>query len=202
VNKSRVLIVGPSPHLEGMGLGNLIDSYDIIVRMNQGYKLMKELPNDYGSRVDMLFLNGWSSRNVTDKYLKSEYGIPAKNIYKKHRQLKSVIGKKYKVPYNTNSNLGIIAVFNLLDMGYSDISLTGYSFYQTNTKYSDKYISENPSDPDCNVQFKTKIGHDQFKNVSNLQYFIENYNITLLEDTTYYYNKFKKEKLCLHKPQS
>lgn len=191
----KVIIVSSSPHLEGMGLGKLIDSYDIVVRMNQGYKLMKLLPKDYGSKTDMLFLNVWSSENVSRDFLYKNYNIPSEKIYNKNKTLTAKPKSKYKIPVNTNHNLGIIAIFNLLEMGYTDITLTGYSFYLTDRKYSSHYISNDPKSPDYNVQFKDKVGHNQKHTVLNLKYFIENNNIKLLEDTQYYYNKFLEEKI-------
>lgn len=193
----KVIIVSSSPHLEGIRLGKLIDDYDIVVRMNQGYRLMKSLPKDYGSRVDMLFLNGWSTRQLSNKFLLDNYGITKEKIFNKHKSLKTQPNSNYKIPFITNHNLGVIAIFNLLEMGYTDITLTGYSFYLTDRKYSSKYISEDSKSPDCNVQFKEKVGHNQEHTVLNLKYFIENHNIKLLWDTQYYYDKFIKEKIKL-----
>ena len=191
----KVIIVSSSPHLEGMRLGKLIDSYDIVVRMNQGYRLMKSLPKDYGSKTDMLFLNSWSSTRVNKNFLYENYKISSEKIYNKHKTLKSSPDSKYKIPVKTNHNLGIIAIFNLLEMGYTDITLTGYSFYLTDKKYSNHYISNDSKSPDCNLEFKDKVGHNQKHTVLNLKYFIENHNIKLLEDTKYYYDKFLDEKI-------
>jgi len=35
VENKKVVIVGPSPHLENKRLGSLIDSYDIVCRINE-----------------------------------------------------------------------------------------------------------------------------------------------------------------------
>ena len=54
LNNKRVVIVGPSPYLNDLGLGETIDSYDTIIRINQGHKLVKN-PTIFGSRTDILY---------------------------------------------------------------------------------------------------------------------------------------------------
>ena len=46
----RVAYVGPAPYMKGLGQGELIDSYDVVVRIQHG------IPNeeDYGSRTDII----------------------------------------------------------------------------------------------------------------------------------------------------
>lgn len=56
LENKRVAIVGPSPHLMGSGMGSLIDSYDIVVRVNY-FQTPTEFKTDYGSRTDIMFHN-------------------------------------------------------------------------------------------------------------------------------------------------
>ena len=35
----KVVIVGPAPHMRGWRQGELIDSYDVVVRVSKGYEL-------------------------------------------------------------------------------------------------------------------------------------------------------------------
>tara|TARA_Y100001963_G_scaffold159287_1_gene262345 strand:- start:21560 stop:22303 length:744 start_codon:yes stop_codon:yes gene_type:complete len=51
----RVAIVGPSPHLIGRNIGDLIDSYDIVCRVNEVHATGYEA--DYGDRTDIIFHN-------------------------------------------------------------------------------------------------------------------------------------------------
>ena len=44
----RIAYVCPSPHLKGLGMGKLIDSYDLVVRVNQAYH---QLPSDWEDYV-------------------------------------------------------------------------------------------------------------------------------------------------------
>ena len=57
----RVAYVGPAPYMKGLGQGELIDSYDVVVRIQHG------IPNeeDYGSRTDII-----------QSCLNSNYGPP------------------------------------------------------------------------------------------------------------------------------
>ena len=54
-NKTTI-IVGPSPHLKGKNMGNFIDSFDLVVRINE-LGIRKEYFTDYGSRTDVAFLS-------------------------------------------------------------------------------------------------------------------------------------------------
>jgi hypothetical protein len=56
VRDKKVAIVGPAPHLTGKKIGNLIDSYDVVVRVNY-FQTPKETKKDYGSRTDIMFHN-------------------------------------------------------------------------------------------------------------------------------------------------
>lgn len=61
INGKNVIIVGPSNSLEGKGLGKVIDSYDIVIRINRWYYMNNH--NDYGSRCDVYYVNGEMSRS-------------------------------------------------------------------------------------------------------------------------------------------
>lgn len=54
IEDKNVAIVGPSSYLKGKKLGNLIDSYDIVIKINRFESLPSE---DFGYKVDILFSN-------------------------------------------------------------------------------------------------------------------------------------------------
>lgn len=54
VKNKRVAIAGPSPHLQGKGLGKKIDSYDVVCRLNE---ILYSNEDDYGSKTDICFWN-------------------------------------------------------------------------------------------------------------------------------------------------
>ena len=49
----KVIVVGPSPSLEGSGKGKEIDGYDIVVRVNKGFPIEEGFESDLGSRTDI-----------------------------------------------------------------------------------------------------------------------------------------------------
>jgi len=55
VKDKSVIIVGPSPHLKGEKLGSFIDSFDIVVRINEFF--VESQKEDYGSKTNIAFLN-------------------------------------------------------------------------------------------------------------------------------------------------
>lgn len=56
VENKKVVIVGPSPQMIGSQTGPLIDSYDVVVRVNY-FQTPNNLKIDYGSRTDIMFHN-------------------------------------------------------------------------------------------------------------------------------------------------
>lgn len=52
----RVALVGPASQTEIMGIGKLIDSYDVVARVGQYNRLV---PNEVGSRTDIIMENFW-----------------------------------------------------------------------------------------------------------------------------------------------
>ena len=54
IKDKTIALVGPSCYLEGKNKGKLIDSNDIVIKINNYYKLPE---NDYGEKVDILFYN-------------------------------------------------------------------------------------------------------------------------------------------------
>lgn len=56
LNGKRVIIVGPAPE-EGYvdGFGDFIDSFDIVVRVNRGWRMSKENPEVFGSKTNILY---------------------------------------------------------------------------------------------------------------------------------------------------
>jgi len=49
----KVVIVGPSPYLVDQGRGSYIDSFDVVIRMNKGWKIANDRVCDYGSKTSI-----------------------------------------------------------------------------------------------------------------------------------------------------
>jgi len=51
----RVVIVGPAPSIVGSDQRDLIDSYDVVVRLNRALPVPEHLKKDVGTRTDVLY---------------------------------------------------------------------------------------------------------------------------------------------------
>lgn len=63
IDGKRVVIVGPAPYLKNKKIGDYIDSFDTIIRVNRGHSLINDSIN-YGSRTDILY--HCMSQNIED----------------------------------------------------------------------------------------------------------------------------------------
>lgn len=52
LSNKKVVLVGPAWDTKGMGQGKLINSYDVVIRMNNGVFFTNKLKNDLGNRTD------------------------------------------------------------------------------------------------------------------------------------------------------
>ena len=58
IKDKNVLLIGPSDFLEEKNLKDFIDSSDIVIRINLGYKLtLDENNKDYGTKTNVVYLN-------------------------------------------------------------------------------------------------------------------------------------------------
>lgn len=64
IKNKRVILVGPSPFMSGKKFGEKINSYDIIVRINQGIFLPSSNSEDFGNRTDVVY----TSQRARDEY--------------------------------------------------------------------------------------------------------------------------------------
>lgn len=55
IENKRVVLVGPAQYLVGRGLGNAINEYDTVCRVN--YMAPSNFVSDYGNRTDIMFYN-------------------------------------------------------------------------------------------------------------------------------------------------
>ncbi len=55
LKNKRVVLVGPGHHTKNAKQHDMIESYDIVVRINDGIGLAKKYPEDIGRRTDILY---------------------------------------------------------------------------------------------------------------------------------------------------
>lgn len=141
MKEQGTLLIGPSPHLMGKNLGQFIDSFDTVVRMNNALAIGNNI--DYGSKTDILVVNDlWQKNNpiLTKKY---ETTLNFK-LVKKQQILQNYNPFYLEEPYSTarNHNLGVLSCLYLIQNNYSHIYLIGYSFYKTDKFYVKNYWQE------------------------------------------------------------
>jgi len=162
LNKN-VVVVGPSPIVIGEGLGEFIDSFDVVIKMNGGLDIKNK--DDYGSKCDILFTNHFYTKSVKNLTKNCENNSVKFLITKTNTNLKSDkvyidCWERYDYDklYGLNAPLtGLHAIHTLITHSVKSITLVGMDFYQ-NT-YVDGYL------PDTFVYDKTKNdqSHDYLK---------------------------------------
>ncbi len=151
----KVAVVGPAATLRGQGLGFLIDSHDVVVRINHAWPLPDEWKRDIGSRIDVIYhnLNPLNQRirrrHVTQMYkdgvrwIVSSHPANRPRYRRRHRRfrrankgllqfravpaaLKRQLRRRVGFP-----NSGMVAITDLLSFPIARLYVTGFSFYTT-----------------------------------------------------------------------
>tara|TARA_R110000824_G_scaffold206877_4_gene392092 strand:- start:1313 stop:2158 length:846 start_codon:yes stop_codon:yes gene_type:complete len=166
----RVAYVCPSPHLTGQGLGPKIDSYDLVVRINQSYCMPEELWADYGRRTDILvnclnehkirallcqegvgfvqtlqyiicpMVSMWDIGRVDEFLFASSHLAGTPG----HNVCDGYLFKIFK-EVGTTCNTGLTGIITLLNYDIEELFVTGMTFFNMNTfgkVYYDKYYDE------------------------------------------------------------
>jgi hypothetical protein len=67
LSDKQVIVVCPSKTIESSGLGDFVDSHDLVVRLNNGYNITPNLQRDFGCRTDIIYhYLGLQSENQPD----------------------------------------------------------------------------------------------------------------------------------------
>lgn len=164
VENKRVAIIGPSPHLNGLGNGKLIDSYDVVIRLNQKFDIPESRWEDYGSKTDIMF-GSFNEFNQTEcesniEYIKSlkyivcpmlsmwgineqnewfeSTGVPYHNVCDGH------LFKIFK-EVGTTCNTGFTGLIVLMNYDIKEVYVTGMTFFDMgrwgNVYYDEYYDS-------------------------------------------------------------
>jgi hypothetical protein len=134
----RVIIVGPAPTIEGRNWGKIIDSYDVVVRINNAVASIKGKEKDYGFRTDINYINRWFyfHKLNTIKDIKSiKYLVTLKNT--KRSIDKRVLETIIRIP---GFNMGVVTILDLLKYNIKSLDVCGFSFYSKDISYyTDNY---------------------------------------------------------------
>ena len=149
----RVAIVGPADTLVGRGQGTLIDSYDIVVRINGLWPVRPTLVQDYGSRTDVLYhcCNGEAPiANLrvrgfeTLQFVWYEINAESPMLVELCRDRRVPVccydesRKALMRRLRTRPNTGTLAITHLLTTELAELHVTGFSFYST--RYYEGYL--------------------------------------------------------------
>ena len=158
LSHKRVVIVGPSDHILTMQQRDLIESYDVVVRLNKAIPVPKHLSECLGERTDIIMTGLHPKHCISweiDLWLKLhiEWIVspfphikPFKGIIKRFRKFNKGRIKfecretagyiDFTKCLGTRPNTGFAAISHLLSYNINELYITGMTFFQT------KYISE------------------------------------------------------------
>ena len=164
----RIVLVGPSPHLIGKNYGAYIDSFDVVVRINE-LGVVPEMAKDYGSRTDIAFLALHDISQSIFLKMKEEVNYNSLKLVihpgdeynydpiNKRGKTKN-IGEYFDAldlnvnfyhitnpPYEERCQIfgcfpstGSVSILEMLNHNFTELYICGFSFYTTKFNYSPK----------------------------------------------------------------
>ena len=158
----KIAFVGPAPNIEGAGLGEKIDSYDLVVRINTAYDIPENLWSDYGKRTDIvvscLNVSKLSSLRANIPFVKSLKSLIQTNLsmWDIHFVRRAIAAWNTGTPYHnvcdgylfkinaqvgTISNTGLLGIITLLNYDLEDLYITGFNFFDMGENLNAPYNS-------------------------------------------------------------
>ena len=146
----RVALVGKAGYLDNFEFGDLIDNYDLIIRVNHYTLIKPEMSSKIGHRTDIIY----SSLQLEDlELLSSELtqdlqlfvGNSANSSRRKHFERtpfncktalinpQTLEQSKILFPQGDGALMGTLAIMDLLNSEAQEIFLSGFDFYQTDS---------------------------------------------------------------------
>lgn len=117
IDGKRVALIGPSPHLINKKLGKYIDSFDIVVRINE-LGVANDCYEDYGSKTDIAFLT--LTKEAIPVYKKMIFGLDIEN-------LKMVVSPRDE--FNTDTTKNFIDDKNSFEY-FQQLPINNIEFFQ------------------------------------------------------------------------
>jgi len=160
IEGKRIAIVGPGAHLNGSNSGDLIDSYDIVIRAAQIFPIPEGEHKDRGSRTDIT-MHSFNQNQIPEclkhmeffkslKYVicsmvSSDFKQGHENFFSKLRNEGIKVHKPedaylHKIFYNVGTclNSGISGLITILNYDIKEVYITGFNFYNMG-KYGNVY---------------------------------------------------------------
>jgi lipopolysaccharide biosynthesis glycosyltransferase len=146
-NKS-VILVGPSSCMLGRGLGEFIDSFDIVIRTNNMLNTLLDnnLEEDFGRTCDILYTNVTYERDMFDCWRQKKWStfnlrylckcMTTDEIKRPLRYKWRPVPNEPKLPPPT-THLGLKLVYDVLQCDVKSFYITGMDGYQSISDYLD-----------------------------------------------------------------
>jgi hypothetical protein len=157
-----IAIVGPAHSILNSGKGEIIDKFDLVVRLNKSLPLPSKLSNDIGTKTDIIYnslnTSDFPGENNLNPQLYKKYGVKfvCSSYPFNHRVfhddiMNYVLRYKFELPLKVMNDIkfknfekilgtrpytGTCAIMDILSYPIKYLYITGLDFYQT------KYYSE------------------------------------------------------------
>ena len=158
LKNKRVIIVGPSYHTKGYKKAEFVESYDIVIRMNLGFRVESEkVRADIGTKINIWYCSFseyfFKHKIITSKVLKKIKKDELKwisFIYSGRRKgglrLLNKANKESNIPIyfvnksyydslydktNRKISSGMMTIYDLLQFDIKELYIMGISFYNT-----------------------------------------------------------------------
>lgn len=159
----RIAFVCPSPHLNGLNLGETIDSYDIVIRIGTTAAIPENLHEDCGAKTDII-IHSFNQLEIEEAYRNIDYlserkfvmcamasndyliwhdtlmhklnsmGTPTQNVSDNY------LYRVFK-EVGTTCNVGFAGLLTILNYDFKEIFIAGMGFYNMGN-YGNIYNSD------------------------------------------------------------
>lgn len=207
IQNKRVVFVGPSPCLIGKGEGDLIDSYDVVIRTNGGWPVHPDRAIDYGTRTDVYCVNVQYSREMFPLPFETyrDSGIhflifkavddKIRDEARKYIKARDIMCIVKDVMQSVHSPLfGCAILLDVLRCDPLELYITGMDFYKNAPKrfggrgdygkfYFDGYLPDTIMDKADEINAGRDYAHDKYSNTSFIFNLYRKYPITMKQET-------------------
>jgi len=199
VKNKKVALVGPSPHILGKKQGSFIDSFDIVIRVNE-FGIPSSLYEDYGSKTNIIFVALHENSNSIFKEMikkndlstlkfvlciSHEYNLQPNSererslsVFKYYKDLNLDIkfvhlGNEQFFErckkFDSFPSTGSSVIYELVKSEVKELYVTGMSFYTTKFQYNDEKSEIWKKFGPKNQNILRASGHDTKKEVHFLR---------------------------------
>jgi hypothetical protein len=152
LDSKKVVFVGPATTLIDHRLGEWIDSFDVVVRMNGSYIIPETYQQDFGSKCNILYTNGAFAKRTAHLPINQINGIQficaksKRRFYQWNKLLPNRVRQFSKhVPINFEIRglfTGMQAINELIQYNIKYLYVVGIDFYQHKYNYYGKEYGE------------------------------------------------------------